>query len=265
MPTLLELQHAMRRSLVQRDDGAASALLADGIAPDRLNIYRNTIVSGLTKALGLSFPAVQRLVGTDFFDSAARPFIDEHPPRAACLDLYGEEFPEFLRNFSPAASLSYLADVAELEWAVNCAIHARDIEPLDLAELAAIKPEEQSRISFVVHPSVHLLRAHYPVDHIWQAILAQDDGALASVNVDSGPICLLVERRATGVDVVRLDEPAWHFLTALCAGRPLQAALDMATDIDGPTALAEHLAVGRFVAFDLTAQEPLPNSREIAA
>ena len=265
MPTLRELQNAMCRSLVQQDDEAVSPLLADGVAPDRLDIYRNTILSGLTKALRLSFPAVQRLVGADFFDGAARLFILEHPSRAAYLDLYGEEFPEFLRKFPPAASLTYLADVARLEWAVNCAIHACDVVPLELAELAAIKAEDQSRVGFVAHPSVHLLRTHYPVDHIWQAVLAGDEGTLTSLSVDSGPICLLVERRTTGVEVVRLDEPAWHFLTALCAGRPLQAALDMATDFDAPTALAEHLAVGRFVAFELTAQEPIPNSRETTA
>jgi hypothetical protein len=265
MPTLLELQHAMRLSLVQRDDGVASALLADGIALDRFGIYRNTIFAGLTKALTLTFPAVQRLVGIDFFDGAARLFIEKHPPRAACLDLYGGQFPEFLRNFPRAASLFYLAQVSELEWAVNCAIHARDIEPLELPELAAINPEDQGGVSFVAHPSVRLLRADYPVDLIWKAVLAGDEGALASIDVDAGPVCLLVERRTTGVEVVRLDEPAWRFLAELCAGRALQSALDVATDIDAATALAEHLAAGRFVAFELPAQGPVPNSAEIAA
>ncbi len=86
MPTLLELQYAMRSSLVQDDDEAASALLAAGVALDRLNIYRNTIVTGLTKSLRLSFPAVERLVGAEFFDGAVRHFIAAYPPRAAYLE-----------------------------------------------------------------------------------------------------------------------------------------------------------------------------------
>jgi len=98
MPTLRELQSAMCRSLVQQDDEAVSALLAVDIAHDRLNIYRNTIISGLTRSLRFAFPAVQRLVGADFFDGAARLFIAGHPPRAAYLDLYGDEFPDFLRD-----------------------------------------------------------------------------------------------------------------------------------------------------------------------
>jgi len=73
MPTLLEVQRAVRASLVDRDDGAAAAMLAD--EPDRLNIYRNTFVIGVTKALRLSYPAVHRLVGETFFDGAAALFV----------------------------------------------------------------------------------------------------------------------------------------------------------------------------------------------
>src|SRR5258708_34488893 len=93
VPTLLELQHAMRSSLVERDDGAAAAMLAEHVGADRLNIYRNTFVMGVTKALLLSYPAVVRLVGADFFEGAAGLFIAQHPPNAAYLDAYGAEFP----------------------------------------------------------------------------------------------------------------------------------------------------------------------------
>ena len=124
MSTLLETQHAMRASLVGGDDRAAVAMLADGVGADRLNIYRNTMVTGVTKALRLTFPTVHRLVGADFFEGAAVRFIAQHPPRAAYLDDYGAEFPEFLRSFEPAAALVYLGDVARLEWAVGRALHA---------------------------------------------------------------------------------------------------------------------------------------------
>lgn len=265
MPTLLELQQAMRRSVVQHDDEAIAAFLADGVAHDRLDIYRNTIFSGLTKALRLCYPVVQRLVGDDFFDGAAQFFIAEHPPRAAYLDQYGEEFSDFLRHFPPAASLAYLADVARLEWAVNYAIHAPDVEPLELARLAAVEPNDQSRVSFVPHPSIRLLRADYPVDDISRAVLAGDNGILATLDVDAGAVHLLVERRTAGVEVVRLDEPAWRFVAALCAGESLHSAIDAVLDIDASTALAEHLALGRFVAFELTVHEAIPISRDVAA
>jgi hypothetical protein len=253
MPTLLDLQQAVRGALLGDID--VSAMLAEGIAPDRLNIYRNTVISALTKTLRLAYPATVRLVGADFFDGAANHFIVEHPPRVAYLDVYGSDFPDFLRRFAPAASLVYLPDVARLESAVNRVIHAPDVEPLDLTALAAIDPDEQANVGFVAHPSIGLLRAEYPVDTIWRAVLTEDDEALTRVDLSSGTVWLLVERRPTGIEVVRLAQPAWRFLADLCGGQPIRTAIDPARDFDFGVALAEHLGAGRFVAFTLAGRE----------
>ncbi len=195
----------------------------------------------------------ERLVGEEFFEGAAQFFIAEHPPREAWLDRFGGEFPDFLRAFPQAKSIVYLGDVAELEWAVNSALHAADVAHLDVAALGAVRPEDQGRIWFVAHPSVSLLRLAYPVDAIWRAVLARDDEALGKVDIESGPVNLLVERRETGIEVERLDEQSWLFLSNLCAGQPIEAALDMAGDFDCSVALADHLTLGRFCRFELAA------------
>src|SRR5712692_624681 len=98
VPTLLEVQRAMRASLVDRNAGPAAAMLAENVGADRLSIYRNTFVIGVTKALRLSYPAVHRLVGAEFFEGTAGLFLAQQPPRTAYLDQYGADFPEFLRN-----------------------------------------------------------------------------------------------------------------------------------------------------------------------
>src|SRR6266480_4195228 len=192
MPTLLEMQKAMQASLLNRDNQAVSAMLAGHVSADRLDIYRNTFVHTLTKTLRLCFPVTERLVGEDFFEGAAQIFIEERPPRVAWLDLYGGEFPEFLSSFPPATSIAYLGDVAELEWAVNSALHAADIASLDV---------------------------------IWRAVSDADDDALGKINLGCGPRNLLVERLSAGVEVECLSEPAWCFLSRLCADSSIEAAL----------------------------------------
>lgn len=257
MPTLLEVQHVMRAGLIERETAAIVASLATGVGPDRLDIYRNTIFFGLTRTLRLAFPAVERLVGAEFFDGAADVFIREHLPRAACLDQYGGEFPDFLNRFPPAASLSYLADVAWLEWAVNCALHAADEAPADFSQLAALPLEDQCRVSFRAQSSVRLLRSDFPVDDIWRAVLNGDDQAMAALDLTAGPVLLLVERGVTGIEVTRMRDSAWRFLQALCRREPLHSAIASAADGDAPSLLAEHLAAGRFVAFTLDKDEAL--------
>jgi len=253
MPRLLEIQRAVGRSIIGGDDAfAARYVLADGLPPEaRLGIYRNNFTGTLTAALKLCYPAVHRLVGTEFFEGAARIFIASEPPRRADLDAYGEGFSEFLAGFPPAGALAYLAGVARLEWAVNRALHAPDMEPLDLSRLAAIAAAEHGHVAFRPHPSVALVEADHPVDAIWRAVLAQDDDAMASIDLAAGPVRLIVERRATGVEVMRLEEPAWRFAAALCASRPLQRAIEAAPDVDAAALLVEHLAAGRLIGFEL--------------
>ena len=253
MPTLLEVQRAVGRSIIASDDApAARYVFADGVPPRaRLGIYRNNFVSNVTTALRLSYPAIHRLVGAEFFEGAAHIFISAEPPRRADLDAYGEGFPEFLAGFAPARALPYLASVARLEWAVNRALHAPDMEPLDLARLGAVAAADRDRIVFLPHPSVALVEADHPVDAIWRAVLVQDDNAMAAIDLEAGPVRLLVERRATGVEVTRLEEPAWRFAAALCASQPLWIAIAAAPEVDAATLLAEHLAAGRFIGFEL--------------
>jgi hypothetical protein len=258
MLTLLEMQAAMQKSVVYQDNEAVSRMLAQRISRDRLEIYRNTFLFGLTKALRHCFPVVRKLVGDDFFESTVQLFITEHPPRVAWLDQYGGDLPEFLNSFPPAATISYLGDVAKLEWAVNCALHATDTEGLDLTKLNAIRSEDQARICFAANPSIQLLHLAGPADEIWRAVLAEDSEALGTIDIDAGSVHLLIERNAAGVRVERLSLTAWRFLSDLCAGRSVEAAVEAAGNLDASAALAEHLALGRFTGFALSQDSLVP-------
>jgi len=256
MPSLLEIQKAVRRVLIGIGDAMTVPILDDALTPaDRLNIYRNTSRTALTNALRLNFPAVQRLVGGDFFAAAADVFITREPPRTAWLDFYGDGFPQFLQSFEPAAALIYLPDVARLERAVGHAFHAVDAKPLEYSELLDIAPSAQGRVRFTPHPSVSLVFSPYPVDAIWRSVLAQDDVALAAIDLTGGAVRLLVERRAGEIEVARMDERQWKFAEALFTGHSLSAALAVADHPDATTWLAAHLAAGHFSDFTLSDSE----------
>jgi hypothetical protein len=251
MPTLRELQHDVACGLIGRDAAAAAAhIVGDGLAPAaRLAVYRNTIVTGLTAALRLSYPALHRLVGAEFFEGAAQLFLEARPPRGACLDDYDPGFADFLADFAPAAAIPYLAGVARLDWAVSRALHAPDAGALDPARLGAVAAADEERLRFVPHPSIGLVRADHPVDAIWRAVLARDDAAMAAIDLAAGPVFLLVRRGADGPEVARLAPAAWRFTASLCAGRSLQDTIETAGEVDAANLLAAHLIDGVFTAF----------------
>jgi hypothetical protein len=242
MPALLEVQRAMRAGLLGE--------VVDTGNDELLAIHRNTVLSTLVNALRLSFPVVERLVGAEFFAAAAQQFIRGHAPDSAYLNDYGGELPQFLRNYPHASSIPYLADVARLEWAINRALHAPDVPALDPARLANLGAEVLARLSFTVHPALGLLRLQAPADAIWRAVLDQDDAAMAAIDLNEGPVHLLVERKPCGVQLRRLSAYGWQFTAKLSAGRPLfeafgEGATEELAEIDA--LLADHLASGRFI------------------
>jgi hypothetical protein len=258
MPTLFETQQALFNALVAADrDGAASQIVGGALSPgERLDVYRNTFISSLTAALRISYPAVHRLVGEAFFESATQCFVLAHPPRTAYLNAYGAEFADFLAHFPPVELLPYLGDVARLEWAVNIALHANDVPAMDgeaFARMAEIPPD---RLILVAHPSITLLRLDHPGREIWRAVLAEDDAALSTIDCSAGPQWLMVERNATGVEVLSLPETEWRLAAALCAGEAFAKVMEAAVDTDFSLLFASLLAGGRFTGFRLAGDHP---------
>jgi hypothetical protein len=259
-PSLAELQQAVRRSLHGTADDAARWVLPDGLAPQaRLSIYRNTATAVLANAIRLAFPAVQRLVGAECFEGAAGLFVRAMPPSGAWLDEYGSAFPAFLEQLPEIASVTYLADVARLEWRVNAVLHAPELPTLDLARLAPLGDDALGALSLQPHPAVQLLRCEFPADAIWRAVLEQDDRALHAIRFNEGPVHLLVQRTSEGVDVARLGDGTFRIATALFAGEPIREALSRTPDPEAHALLAALLARGCFAEVIPASDEPSIN------
>jgi hypothetical protein len=251
MSTLREIQRAVARSILSRDDGEALRHIVDGTiaAADRLSIYRNNSAATLVGALRLAYPAVEKLVGPEFFEGAARVFIERHPPHTAYLNDYGAELADFLGAFPAAAGLEYLPDIARLEWAVSMALNGPDAPTLAPAALAGLAPSEHGRVRFVPHPSVRLLCVRYPADAIWRAVLSGGDAALAAIDLTTEPLWLLVHRGSKGIAVRRLTQEEAHWTAVLCSGSALAEAMPQRESAVFVQLLADHLAQGRFAGF----------------
>ena len=93
---------------------------------------------------------------------------------------------------------------------------------------------------------------------VLRAVLAEDDAALSRIDVQRGPVHLLIERGADGVHVQPLSELAWHFSIALTQ-QPLWQAFEALPAAQLPAihaVLAEHLARGRTRATDVGQRQP---------
>lgn len=246
MSALRDLQSGFRRLMVAGDAGdLADKVISDRIgAAARLQVYRNHYRITLAEALAATFPALQRLVGDDFFGGLARVYIAEHPPAAPCLFEYGATLADFIAAFPPCRDLPYLADVARFEWAINAAWHGDDAPALSADALATVAPERRGALDVRLHRSVTLLESPWPVLRLWHA--ARDDGDEA-VNLDAGGDRLLIWRKGADVLWRRVGADEWPFWRSLADGRGLaDAAAALPADFDFGHLLAAALNDGLF-------------------
>ncbi|MGH7121333.1 MAG: HvfC/BufC family peptide modification chaperone [Acetobacteraceae bacterium] len=250
-PSLLEVQRRLRAALLCGDDAIRREIRGDGLgAAARLSIYRNNVIGNLTGVLRLTYPAVERLVGTEFFAAAADRYIGGAPPDGADLHEYGELFAAFLEGFEPAQGLVYLGDVARLEWAVNRALHAPAVPPLAPEAIDAVPSERRADLRFVAHPSLSILSLRHPARAIWQAVLTEDErdrpALLAKIDPDAGGEDLAVLHSRGSLEVMALPAPMARLANALLGGSPLVEALAVVPNEEAAFLLGGCLASGFF-------------------
>jgi hypothetical protein len=252
--TLHELQTRFCRSVTGAPSPRLLELIAeDGIHPaGRLAIYRNNVLSRLCDALRATYPVALKLVGEDFFAYAAHAFIEENPPGQASLALYGDDFAEFLGRFSPAKSLSYLSDVAKLEWLIHQLERAVSAPPIPLSELAAA-PGDASECEVTISSAVGFVASAYPVDQLWSA--HQGETEWQSLQLESTAVRLQLSLIDGSLRINRLPPSVWEFRSSLARGGNLAAAVTAAMAIsptfDLPAALAELFRDGLVVGLNM--------------
>lgn len=267
MLALREVQESLMQGLMRRNESGAAAsaaasavasavasLLRRGSVPSaerRLQVYRNNLFENRIAALTAVYPVVARLVGADFFRSAARAYVQIFPFRCSDLHAFGERWPEFLREYVPAAGLPYVPDVAALEWAYHHAYHEEQLPALDPARLARVPAEEQAEVRLTIQPSASVVRSRYPIIRIWQANQPETFDQESVISLDQGGVNVLVVQQDLEIEFRLLDAAESRWLCALGDGGSLTDATAQALDCDGafdlPAALARHLASGLFV------------------
>ena len=256
---LAEFQSAFAVALFSYDDNhtATPGPLAALQAQPAFAVYRNTVMKGCIDALEANFPAVTRLVGSEWFRAAAALYVAAEAPRDARLQLYGDRFASFLDRFEPARHLPYLADVARLDCCWTEAHTAADAPAVDGVWLAQLAPESLGDVRMAPHPAA---RWHWfadqPIRSIWQRNRALQTGAADATQTDDmagNPLVwqgegVLLTRPADAVAWCEASPADCAFLEACARGEPLaraaHAALDCQPDVDLASLLARLLQAG---------------------
>jgi len=240
--TLADIQRIFRDTVLSADDAPLSSVLERG-QDAGIAVYRTTVQRSLVKALGATFPVVQRIIGPKAFSDLAQRFVITAPPRAAYLSAYGADFANFIVGDNDAtARAPYLSGVARLEWARADSYFAADAAPLDSARLTNFAPDSLEGLILHLHPATRLIVSRFPILRIWEvnqpeiADVPRVDMAEAETVLVTRPDAQVVTRKLTPGDAA--------FIVAVMSGETLgeaaEAALAAQSDFNLQAALEAH-------------------------
>ena len=238
MASLRDLQRSFAAALRSADE-AADYLRCPVQPVANLAIYRNNAALNFRGALQAEFPVLRRRVGDEYFAQLAFHYRARWPSRSGDLHWIGREFPAFLREHLAGGDYAWLADLATLEWARECAALDAVAAAIGVDSLAAFAPTELEHVLFSLQPSLQLIDSMYPVFSVWLANQSENAPPVGqSLAREAG----MVLGRADGVEVARLAPDLFSYLCALEEGASLGAAMTRA-GVDPPrlTQVLAHL------------------------
>jgi hypothetical protein len=191
---LKDFQDRFQRAILDADEGILDHL-TDGAREKKstlLRVYRDAYTLRLIEVVGNDHEQLRRYLGREYFAALGAAYIAAHPSHHPNARWFARGLPEFLRAAQPYTARPELAELAEIERALNDAFDAEDAAVLRMTDLAAIPPGEWAGVSFVRHPSAHGFQAHTNAAALWKALKAGDDPPAATVLAE--PVRILAWR-----------------------------------------------------------------------
>ncbi|MDB2414270.1 DNA-binding domain-containing protein [Rickettsiales bacterium] len=224
-------------------------------AKSLIGIYQDSCIGNILSPMKMTFPAVEKTLGKEFFDFTCREYIKKNPPRKPNMYEYGSDFPDFLDNFEPVGDLEYIANLARLECLYQESIFCDKSPSFDVDKFSKILPDDYSELKFTLNPSTRFFSCDYKVFHKWHVSRKDMSGELDNNFKKDDNIKLMLTRPDMQVNVIILKDCEYNFLDKLSNNNNLYQAFDSATDInenfDLVTNINKYIQMGVLVDFSL--------------
>lgn len=193
-PNLHQLQHQFAAALQYQPHDLTTAIVSDHFsAQQRLQLYCNNFIIGLTEVLTCVYPTVKAMIGEDCFAQLARQHILNNALPQGDVTLYGDHFSDTI-TAQPilVSSLPYLADLARLEWQRDSVSHlACHDGNLPLEKLHQLAHSTHSlcphQCYFHIPTATQTFSSQYAVVSLWEVVNQTDadqQQLLATLNIN---------------------------------------------------------------------------------
>jgi len=240
-PSLYEVQRLFWESMAVQPgrDSIAPAFVRlvrgydDTDRKTRIGVYADAYFLRLRDVLREDFPRVAALLG-DRFDEVVKGYLEAFPSRWPSVRHLGHALSEFLRRRTDTPKC--LADLAELEWARIEVFDAPDAECATIEDFITVPADAWPTLHFSTIPAIKILRAQYPVHHLWSGE--------RSLEVTAGETSLRVWRaNDCRVFHALMDKRESAAIQKMISGAPFAAICETFADLPEAVAAQESAAL----------------------
>lgn len=206
----------------------------------RFRVYQNNVFVSLIDALADIFPVTQQLVGDEFFRAMAREFVQNSLPTSPVISEYGRHFDDFIRGFTPANSVPFLADMAALEYQLLALTNTLEYPTLDHEQVSVAfgQVEDPSALRLSLPPNIHIVVTTFAIGSLYLAHKNQQHHTIADITLNKNEH-LLLAKSGLYAQLRVISPPESEFITHLMTGNTLGDALPDDNDFDLGTSLAK--------------------------
>ena len=167
---------------------------------ERLWIYQNNSFAAVQDYMAEVYPAVQGVVGADYFRQMVQLHLQKTPPSSGNINDYGERFIAVLDELPELNQLPYLSDLIQLQWLEHLAYFSEDIEPIAPSEY---QQEDLLGLPLLIHPELAVFRSNYPILDIREQSLPEYAGEVGvELTVESSIIAVTKRHQKVVVEPI---------------------------------------------------------------
>jgi len=241
---LQESQSKFAESLCyQHDEFTKQIKETQQISPlQRLQVYRNSFVMGVTEALAITYQYTLALVGEEFFNSISREFIIKQPPKENNIINYGVGFDCYLQGLHQLTDMPYIAEMARFEWLLENTSNTQ-IEPgqLDLLALAELPESSLSNLKFTIAKQVNLFQSEQDIYQLYQMLI---NNSVDEMDLNTSCYLALKKHPDFRVELIDLTPTQFLLLKQIKEGKKLAEIVPSELHEQLPTLLEKSLLNG---------------------
>lgn len=133
-----------------------------------LAVYKRNLHANAMRALEISFPTVEQLLGAELFAYCVEQLLLTSPPGSGDWGTWGREFSALLSQLPALDDYPYVADMATLDYSLHVLNRAKDFS-VELSSMSLLASHDLDHLRVVLNPAINLLVSDYPILDIYQA------------------------------------------------------------------------------------------------